>query len=218
MSSLGFKSNGGGGGDLDLVPIVKYDARAGRVSRVDRVQGPGGWATEVDDITGKFRAVFDLENIEIGWINFTAGGAPDFRMVPLGTDHGEAPSTAHKEGFRIMLKLSKDCGGDVRELCSTAGVVKGAMTTLYDAYKSAGKNGQLPVVALKTTRPVVSGSGAQKSTNYEPVFEIVDWVPRPPDLVFKPKSGGGAKPAATPPSTGGTRAAPPAAALEKEFG
>lgn len=205
MSSLGFKNNGGGE-SLDLVPIVKYDARAGRVSRVDRVQGPGGWATDVNDITSGFKAVLDLENIEIGWINFTAGGAPDFRLVPLGQDHGEAPSTGHKEGFRVMLKLSKDAGGDVRELCSTAGVVKGAMTTLYDAYKAANKGAMLPVVALKATRPITSGSGAQKSTNYEPVFEITEWVARPPDLVFKPKSAiaKAASKAKAPPSTGST--------------
>lgn len=205
MSSLGFKNNGGGG-SLDLVPIIKYDARAGRVSRVDRVQGATsatGWESEFEDITSKFRAVFDLENIEIGWINFS-GGAPDFVMFPMGEDHGEAPSPNHKEGFRIMLKLGKDCGGDVRELCSTAGVVKGALGTLYDAYTAAKKDAQLPVVVLKSTRPVVSGSGTQKSTNYEPVFEIVGWAPRPPDLVFKPRAKNREVSHAAPPATGST--------------
>jgi hypothetical protein len=38
-------------------------------------------------------------------------------------------------------------------------------------------------VVLKTTMPITSGSGDKKSTNYQPVFEISGWAPRPVDLV-----------------------------------
>jgi hypothetical protein len=38
-------------------------------------------------------------------------------------------------------------------------------------------------VVLKTTMPITSGSGEKKSTNYQPVFEISGWAPRPVDLV-----------------------------------
>jgi len=77
-------------------------------------------------------------------------------------------------------------------------------------------------VALKDTIGVTSGQGAQKSTNYQPVFEIVGWAGRPADLVHKPKMRSGAtatrteapepfSSSATPPSTGSTKVEPPAA-------
>jgi len=84
---LGLKISSGGG---DFLPIVKYDARAGRMFRVDKVDGI---STPVD-ITKKFKAVFDFENVEVGYINFATGSAPDFVMVPLGargTDSETAP-------------------------------------------------------------------------------------------------------------------------------
>jgi len=204
---------------LDLIPIVKYDARAGRIARVDRSNDGSGWATSNEDITANFKAVFDLENVEIGWMNFASGGAPDFRMVALGNDPGGRPSDGHKEGFRIMMKLSKECGGDVRELCSTAKAVIGAFDELHDAYlKEADANpGKLPVIAMTGARAIQTNApNGSKTTNYAPVFKIEAWVPRPADLVFKPKSP--AKTAApsaaakTSPATGSTRAAPPPAA------
>lgn len=220
----------------DLVPIVKFDARAGRFSRVDRQNINGEWSAETVDITAKFKAVFDLENIEVGWMNFNTGGAPDFRLVALGSDSGPRPSDQHKEGFRVMMKLGKECGGDIRELCSVAKVAIGALDALHDAYLAGAKAnaGKLPVVVVKETKPITTGSGAKKSTNYAPVFEIVQWVTRPVDLVFKPKSrsaanggnGHDAPKGATPPATGSTRAAPPPAAApaqaevgdEQDFG
>lgn len=196
---------------LDLVPIVKYDARAGRFARVDRSNASGQWETDSVDITSAFKAVFDLENIEVGWFNFNTGGAPDIRVVPLGQDTGPRPSDTHRMGFRVMLKLGKDAGGDVREFCSVAKVVIGSMDELHDKFKAEG-NGKLPVVACKSTRPITTGSGQTKSTNYAPVFEVVQWVPRPPDLIFKPraKSNGAAKPAAGPAATGSTKVEAPA--------
>jgi hypothetical protein len=210
------------GETLDLVPIVKYDARGGRFARVDRSNASGQWETTQTDITGCFKAVFDLENIEVGWICFPTSGAPDFRMVPLGEDAGPRPSDAHKEGFRIMLKLGKEAGGDVREFCATAKVVVGAMDELHDKFK-AEANGRLPVVAVKTTKPIVTGSGQTKSTNYAPVFEVVQWVPRPADLVFKPKSAktngsGKPAPASAPPATGATKVSPPVTETAEDFG
>jgi hypothetical protein len=158
--------------------------------RVDRTNDGGGWVAEATDITANFKAVIDLENIEVGWMNFNTGGAPDFRLVALGDAAGDRPGENYREGFRLMLKLSKEAGGDVREFCSVAKVVIRALDELHDAYTAGAKTnpGKLPIVALKSTKPVVSGSGQQKSTNYQPVFEITGWVARPPDLVFKPKA------------------------------
>ena len=93
---------------------------------------------------------------------------------------------------------------------------------LHDDYLAGVKAnaGKLPVVALDDTVPIESGSGAKKSTNYQPVFKIVSWVKRPADLENSTgRSEAKAAPAATqksPPSTGSTRAAPPPAVNEDE--
>lgn len=211
---INYESTGG-----DFLPIVKYDARAGRLSRVDRVNNENVPV----DITKSFKAVFDLENLETGWIDFT-GGAPQFAMSVLGTGpKPEKPSESFSEGVRFIVKLGKDCGGDVREFASTAKAFLRGLDKLHDEYKSgsAANPGKLPVVSLEDTVAITSGEGARKSTNYAPVFKISGWVNRPEDLVHKARSSS-AQPA-SPPSTGSTKvsaptSAPTAAASEDDFG
>lgn len=213
---LNYESQGGG----DIVPLVKYDARAGRLFRVDRADGMN---TPVD-ISRSFKAVVDLENVEVGYMNFATGGAPDFVLTKLGEPLPARPSQDYKQGVRIMMKLGKDCGADVREMATVAKVGLKGLDDLHTAYEAAREQhpGQLPVVVLKDTLAVTSEGQGQKSTNYQPVFEIVAWAPRPSDLVFKPKAraaqaasaGGAAQPASSgkaPPSTGSTRVEAPAA-------
>lgn len=170
---------------LDILPIVKYDAKAGRAFRIDRVDGEN---TPID-ITANFKAVMDLQNIEIGWIMFAANSAPDFRLVPIGQPTGPQPSENHKEGFRLLCKLARDCGGDVREIASTAKVALAGFDQLHNDYLSApqSKAGKLPVVTLVRTIPVTTG-GLNKSTNYRPEFKIVSWVERPSDLIPRPRA------------------------------
>jgi hypothetical protein len=98
-------STEGGGGDF--ADILKYDARAGRMFRVDRTQGAAGWETNNVEITNGFQAVFDFENIQVGWALFAAGIAPSFSMVPLGEPLPAKPSDQHKQGFKMMVKLGK---------------------------------------------------------------------------------------------------------------
>lgn len=220
----------------DIVPIIKYDARAGRLFRIDRADGVN---TPVD-ITANFKAVLDLENVEAGFMNFDTGGAPDFVLVPLGEQMPQKPSDKHRQGVRLMLKLSKECAapgvladgkGDIREIASVAKAALRGFDELHTLYQAGEKQnpGKLPVVTLKTTLPIQSGSGAQKSTNYQPVFQIVQWVPRPQDLIHKPKARSNgevaAKPAtqATPPATGSTQVSAPVArqaepAAAEDFG
>lgn len=214
--AFGFTYNSG----EDFLPIVKYDSRAGRISRRDRTDGGN---TDVD-ITRSFKAVFDFENLEVGWINFPAGAAPSFSMARIGEPMPPKPSDGHKQGIRIQIKLGKDCGGDLRELASNAGAFLRGTEKLHDQYLAEVKNnpGKLPVVALVDSVPETTGKGEKKSTNYVPVWQIIQWVNRPVDLVYKPR--GSAPEAApstapqqpsfgyTPPSTGSTQAPPPAAA------
>ena len=224
--ALGF-SYGGSGGGADFLPIVKFDARAGRFFRVDREDG----VSTPHDITRNFKAVFDFENLEVGWISFNAGSAPDFQMVPFGTDRGPKPSDNHKGGIRMSVKLSGECGGDCRELAGTSGAMMKGIDLLHDEYLAGAvaNPGKLPVVVLEDTIPIESGSGAKKSTNYQPVFQIIGWVKRPGGL----NDGGNAQPEKfiqpsmsapkAPPSTGSTRAAPPKAKVavaddDEDFG
>jgi hypothetical protein len=193
----------------EIIPIIKFDAKAGRMFRRDRVNGEN----DQIDITRTFKAIFDFENIETGTINFNTGSAPDFAVVRIGDPIPQAPSPDHRPGARILVKLSKENGGDLRELASTAKAFLRGLNALHDEYLAgaSANKGKLPVVELADTTPITSGEGARKSTNYSPVFKIVSWVDRPADLVYIPKSRSAAAPAAgSPPSTGGTKVSAPA--------
>lgn len=217
---LGFNySSGGDGGNI--VPFVKYDARAGRFFRNDRTQdSSGNFSSTPVDITGPFKAVIDMENIEVGFLRFAAGSAPEHLLVKLGDPLPAKPADPKwKQGARVMMKLHASCGGDIRETTSNAtAFLKGIdeLHTLYEAQKGANA-GKLPIVTLKTTIPITSGSGDKKSTNYQPVFEIVGWAPRPNDLVHVSKVNGAqgtaptAQGPAAAPATGSTQVAAPAA-------
>lgn len=207
-------SSGSGGGDI--VPFIKYDARAGRVFRRDRTQQGDQYVNNDEDITNSFKAVIDMENIEVGYAKFATGSAPELMMVKLGDPMPHKPADpAFKQGVRLMLKLHGSCGGDVREVSgNSAAFLKGVddLHTTYEDQKTANP-GKLPVVVLKTTIPITSGSGQKKSTNYQPVFEIAGWAPRPTDLVHVAKGNG--QPAQSAPSgapsTGSTQVSAPAA-------
>lgn len=215
--ALGLNYNSGGGDNGDIIPFVKYDARAGRFFRNDRSEVNGAYSNNAVDITNNFKAVMDLENLEVGYLLFAAGAAPQFLLVKLGDPMPQKPADAKwKQGVRVMMKLHQTCGGDVRETSSNAAAFLKGFDELHSAYEaSKGANpGMLPIVTLKTTTPITSGSGEKKSTNYQPVFEITGWAPRPKDLVHVGK--GGAQPAANtsanaPPATGSTQVGAPAA-------
>ena len=205
--------NLGGVGGRDFLPIIKYDARAGRMFRVDREDG----VTIPHDITKNFRAVFDFENLEVGYIHFAAASPPSYVMVPLGQPLPTSPSPEHKQGLRMCVKLSSDIGGDVRELSGNSSAFLTGIDALHTEYE-AGKvsnAGKLPVVALADTLAIESKGQGQKSTNYRPVFQIIAWVDRPKDLVASPR--GSTEPKAIPnwatptqpPATGNVRAFAP---------
>ena len=170
------------------LPIIKYDSRAGRIFRVDRTDVSGRWESPATEITPVFQAVFDLENIETGWLHFPTGGAPDIRTAKVGTALPDRPSDKHRSGFRILVLLGKTSGGDVREMAANAQVSIKGMDLLHDAYVAglASNPGKLPVVQLAGTVPVTTQGKASgqpvSSTNYQPVWQIVKWIDRPPEL------------------------------------
>lgn len=214
MSVFGFSTEPSAGGDF--MPIIKYDARAGRLFRMDRADTGNGFATDAVDITASFKAIVDFENVEVGWIDFPAGAAPNFALVPMGNQLPDRPSPRHKNGVRFVLKLAKDCGGakPIREIAGTSKAFLSGVEAVFNVYQAEkGANaGKLPVIVLEKTTPIKSGSGEKQSTNYQPTFRISGWAPRG-DLVFQSK---GAAPAAqaqsttqSPPSTGSTKVEPP---------
>jgi hypothetical protein len=208
--ALGLSSGGSGG---EIRPYVKYDAKAGRMFRIDRVQGSDGqYQTDQVEITNTVQFVADLANIRVGWINYTAQG-PIRKLVVLGKepiparpdDKNSEGKLAFKQGFELDILLNKDSGGGPsRILGSAAGCVIDAMDELHDAYSAAPepKAGKLPVVKIASVSPVKSG----QSTNYKPIFQIVSWVDRPAALAFE-ESIRAANSA--PPATGSTVAPPP---------
>ena len=83
MSNLfGFSTETSAGGG-DFTPVCKYDARSGRLFRIDRVNTGNGFQSEPVDITSIFKAVVDFENMQVGWIDFPTGSAPSFVLVPF---------------------------------------------------------------------------------------------------------------------------------------
>lgn len=210
--ALGLSTGSTGNGEIQ--PFIKYDAKAGRMFRVDRAQGADGtWATNNVEVTNVAQMVMDLANIRVGWINYTSQG-PVRRLVVLGKepiparpdDRDTQGKLVFKQGFEVDILLNKDAGGGpMRILGSTAGCVIEAMDALHDAYSSAAesKAGKLPIVKISDVQPVKSG----QATNYKPTFAIINWIARPAGLA-------GASQTASPstaPTTGSTVVPPPAA-------
>jgi hypothetical protein len=224
MSRFGFSTEPSSG---DFLGIIKFDARAGRMFRIDRVDTGNGFQSEPIDITNTFKALVDLENVEVGWINFDTGGAPDFRLVPMGSTLPDRPGPKHKNGIRIILKLAKDCGGDkpIREIAGVSKAFLNGIEKVFDEYDAQrGENpGKLPILMLEGTTPIKSGSGGQQSTNYVPKFKIIGWAARG-DLVFQRKGSApvqaaqsnGSSHAAVPPATGSTQVKAPAPIKQPE--
>ena len=156
--------------------LIKYDARAGRFSRMDN--------KEATDITQAFAAIMDLEQIEVGWARFAANAAPEFVMARVSEPLPARPSQDHKRAFRMMMKLGKSCGGDVREFASAAGCVIRALDELHDAYCAAPQaaQGMLPVVTLSGSVAVKTQTPNGMTTNYKPQLTITSWQKRPEDL------------------------------------
>lgn len=184
---LGLKTESSGG---DFLPRIQYDARAGRFFQIDRTQNAsGGWETQTSELPVPAMSKFamDLENIEVGWIKL-GQGTPDFRMVPIGSPMPAQPegrddkgNPLYRQGFRVKV-YTKGLG--IRHWNHTAKCVIQAVDALHEAYLAErdGHPGMLPVVQVIKTIPVTTGQGAKQSTNYQPVFEIEQWIDRPEGL------------------------------------
>jgi hypothetical protein len=185
---MGFGLVYGSGGTI--VPFCKYDSKSGRFKRVDRVQDSDG-KFKNSDTEIFFQAIVDVEHVEKGFMRFIDNQAPQHLLVSADAPMPPKPQgEGWKPGYRAMVKLDDSCGGDVRELTSNAQAFCTGFDKLGEAYEAAKAEhpGMLPVVEVRSTKPVPSGGGGKKSTNYMPIFSIVGWVVRPADLKFVPKA------------------------------
>jgi len=167
--SIGKRKGSGGG------PLLKFDARNGSFYRVDRNTNGEVAQTSIVDL----KAVFDLANLEVGWIRFDAGAPPSFKMVRAGQDLGNAPSDKHRQGLRLRVRLAGD-KGVAREFSSTAATLWNAVDRLHDEFeRNRGKySGKLPYVHLAKLEQVRTLLGVV----FSPTFEIISWVVRPAEL------------------------------------
>lgn len=175
--AFGMQTSGG-----DFLPIIKYDARAGKLFRVDRNMGGGNDAVELPPGTA---FALDFGSLEVGYVDFTAQG-PVRHMVPFGATIPQQPGEKNDEGkvrFRpgFYAKVAGQSLDGLREWCSNAAVLLNALDDLWQTFAAAPEagQGQIPLISIIGSTPVKSGKGAQSSTNYAPIFKINGWIDRP---------------------------------------
>jgi hypothetical protein len=208
----------------DRLPVLKYDARAGRLFLMDRVEHNGEWSTDQRELdTNAASFVMDFGSVEVGWFLFPKGAAPMMVTVPFGQPIPPQPAAVgtvkddrtgkerpnnFRQGFRVKVAgkaLAAPDGGIVRELAANANVTIEGLNDLHTAFEAAPEAaaGKIPVVKLARSVPTKAG----QSTNYKPVFEIVTWADRPTDIlgprtVPPPKAAPPVSPAAAAQATG----------------
>lgn len=173
----------------DFLPLVSYNAKAGRLKYSQRVEVNGRWEKQEEDVSFQQPAfVADMENIQVGWLFFKAGMAPVRALVKIGQplppvpmgDYGvdeRGNANKPKQGFAMRVL---DGNRTVREFSSNAGSVLSAIDALHTAYEGAPERaqGMLPVIQFTGATEVKGKHGS----NYSPNFQIVKWVPRPAEL------------------------------------
>ena len=194
MAFMTVQASGGGGDAADRLPVISYNAKAGRLFLLDRSQGADGtWSTNKVDVTMKQPAfAVDFPSLEIGWQYFPAGAAPVFIMVPFGAPLPQKPASPgnddkgkaiqFKMGFRVKV-VGSEIGG-VRELAGNASTSIEGMNALHTIYEAAPEaaQGKIPLVKMTNVIPVKAG----QSENFMPVYEVQRWVDRPAVLGAPP--------------------------------
>ena len=123
---------------------------------------------------GKF--VFDIENIQTGWMHIATGVFEFVADDSLGRK-GAQPSPEHKRGFKVTF-YNKEIG--VAEWSANGAGSNMGLEALYKlaAQGLSANAGKLPVVEYKGSRPEKVGKGSTRV----PIFEITGWVARPAAL------------------------------------
>jgi hypothetical protein len=187
MAFMSSPSSTAGG---DFLPILAYKANQGRLYTVDRAQnGAGVWETTETEVTMAQPAfAVDFGRLEVGWVLFTRGAAPQWHMAPYGSPTpAQPPSPGNDDGgkaiqFRMGFRVpvAGNAIGGIREFAGNSGRMIDGMNELHTAFEASPEAslGKIPVVKMVKAVPVKIG----QSTNFQPVFEIITWVERPDAL------------------------------------
>ena len=174
--ALGINFEGTSGGDI--LPIIKFDAKAGDFIRQDRVQDAAGqWVKNEEELPQPLKFAMDMATLEVGWLSFQSG-APDFRMVKVGEAVPTKPEGDFKSAFRVRI-ASKELG--LREFSHSAKTVMKAMDQLHNQFESEkGHNpDKVPVVEVSGTVPVKVNTPQGELRFKAPDWKIVSWVVKP---------------------------------------
>lgn len=169
---VGNKSSG------DILPILKFDAKAGDFIRQDRFQSESGaWEKNEEEVKLPLEFAVDFENMEVGWLSF-ASGHPDFAMTRIGGEMPARPTLEHKQAFRIRL-ANDDLG--LRELSGSSKTLLRAMDKLHDEYLSQFKAnpGKFAVVVVDDLETVKVNSPQGELRFKSPLWRIGGWVDAP---------------------------------------
>jgi hypothetical protein len=172
------------------LPELKWDVEIGKHVVEERTCNSDGVWENVQRNADKFRGVFDLPNLQVGYIAYIKGVGRDTALKPLGEDYGPPPSDKHQEGLRLLVKLDASLGGGVCEFVSTLSYIWQEIDRLHDAYLAEVKKheGCLPAVDVVDT----CKKPGRTIDLLIPIYGIVGWVPRPPELpvagipIFRP--------------------------------
>jgi len=177
--ALGFNTESRSGGDI--LPIVKFDAKSGDFIARNRVQGGDGmWENVEEELGVPWKAIFDFDNIEVGWLSFSSG-APDFHMVKYGERLPAQPSPDHKQAFRIRI-YSKALG--LREFSHSSKTMLRAIDALHNQFLAdkAANPGKVPVVEVSGLETVKVNTPQGELRFKAPKWSICQWAARPEAL------------------------------------
>lgn len=176
--ALGLSTGNGEGGSF--LPLIKFDARSGRLTLVEKNANGVDW--DETDITRQQPVMaVDFGSIEVGWLQYSK--PPVFLLVPLGDPMPAKPDGDFKQGFR--LKLAGKALSGVRELSTTSKTVITAIDKLHSAFERAPEaaEGKIPVVKFVDSEAAKIKTPQGTLTFYAPVFEVVQWVDRNADML-----------------------------------
>jgi hypothetical protein len=160
---------------------LSWDYAIGKmVSEIRTKDDSGNWERVNTNIENdKFRAAFDLHNVQVGWIAYIKGEGINAVLKAIGEDYGDPPSEEHKEGLRAIAKLDKANGGAIHEFISTAPGVWDEVDRMHNEYvKGAEKHpGAVPLIGVEARE-----AQGRDAPMLVPAFKFLGWTPRPDDL------------------------------------
>lgn len=191
----------------DILPIVKWDAKSGDFIAIEREpQSDGTWEKRESEIPLPLRAVFDLENIEVGWLSF-ASGQPDFVMAKANEPMPAKPSAEHKQCVRFKL-FAKSYG--LREFSHTSKNVIRAIDALHDVFtnEKAAHAGKMPIIEISGAETAKVNTPQGELRFKVPKWSITGWIEPPPAFSAKPDAAAAPTPAPAPAPKAAPKPAP----------